>query len=306
MQFVLLARPRPMATIEDEEEIVPTSPTSGNPAESGNTDWARNNAHPGTDWCVPEPQEFHDVLNRAECLMVSRNLTCLRAQKWANMWGRVGLIGLSAKHPEDIRAYRDVIEELEMNRKRYTLFPRDAVDKRGSVSILLRETFRAMDPLCLPQILFARNRGLGGTLKVTHIKSYNEEEKTRSGITKKHWRLILMKGCASFMKSLEAFSEDHKFHIGSGHIYISGGARKPRETPAQKRRPRTDARRGGSENNNNNNANTAYDRDFPRQSRGFGGNREGRGGSSSGGFGRGHDEQGAGPARRAAASSWRS
>ena len=271
VQFVLLARRRDdgeddtqsMLEVSSESSQANTTRDERNGGQNGDgrgegqsskTDSNNNRARPGdvnnssptTAWMVPEPMIFHDVINRVECEMATRKLPCLKAQKWANLWGRVGLIGLSAKNPEDIKQFRDVIEGLEDPQRRYTIFPRDAVDKRGSISVLLRETFRAMDPLCLPQILFARNRGLGGSLKVTHIKSYKNGETTRAGLSKQHWRLVLLQGCASFMKSLENFEEDHKFHVGSGHVYISGGARRPRsERPRPRSTTSTGPPRGG-------------------------------------------------------------
>ena len=150
------------------------------------------------------------------------------------MWGRVGLVGLSARDPDHIRAYRNLVEQLEDDRYCFTIFPRDAADKRGSISILLQENFRAFNPMCLPGSLFSRNRGLTGALKVTHIKTYREEEKSRSGLSKKDWKLVLLQGCGSFMKSLEEFDEDHKFSIGCGFVFIRGGIRRPKtpKTPA--------------------------------------------------------------------------
>ena len=103
------------------------------------------------------------------------------------------------------------------------------MDKRRSVSILLLDNFRSLEPRLLPEILFARNKGLGGALKVTHVKTYGREETSRAGQSKKGWRLILLQGCANFMKSLESFEEDHKFTIGSSFVYIRGGVRRPRQ-----------------------------------------------------------------------------
>ena len=294
VQFVLLARKKTSAEREAQNPLEVSSDSStgdttpnGDEANDQHEQDANNNG--GTaerngnkergrpaGWMVPEPMIFHDVVNRVECEMAKRKLACLKAQKWANLWGRVGLLGLSAKNPDDIRQFREVIEGLADPRLRFTIFPRDAVDKRGSISVLLRETFRAMDPLCLPQILFARNRGLGGSLKVTHIKSYNNGEKTRAGVTKKHWRLILLQGCATFMKSLENFDEDHKFHVGSGHVYISGGARRTRSERQGTRPSNTTTGPNGGGNRGSGSGQHQHERAFPRLTSGSGGNRSSR------------------------------
>ena len=211
-------------------------------------------------------------------MMVSDGIACLRAQKWANLWGKVGLVGLSARNPDDIRQYRNVLEQLDDPHWRFTIFPRDAIDKRGSVSVVMRETFRAFNPLCLPEVLFHQNRGLKGSLKVTHVKTYTDAETTRAGASKKGWRLVLMQGCSTFMRSLEEYDEDHKFAVSSCHLYIRGGVRRPKTASSRERGPRgrsgtrgglsdtrTDRRRrssddGGAQRDHD----QTYDRNYPR------------------------------------------
>ena len=111
----------------------------------------------------------------------------------------------------------------------FTLFPKDAVENRGSISVLLRDTFKEYDPKCVPAALFLGNKGLRGSLRATHVKTYKLGDKTRGGVSKVGWRLLLLQGCPAFMKSLENFSEDDRFSLGSGFVYIRGGTRKPRK-----------------------------------------------------------------------------
>ena len=113
----------------------------------------------------------------------------------------------------------------------FTLFPKDAVENRGSISVLLRDGFKNFKPRCLPAAIFRRNRGLTGSLRATHTKTYGPNDKTRSGVSKNGWRLVLLQGCPQFMRSLEAYDEDEKFNLGSGFIFIRGGVRKPRSNP---------------------------------------------------------------------------
>ena len=246
LQFVLLARPKtnPSNDIPGPVPIVPDDST-GDPAMD--TAITTPASVPRTSWTIPDIMTFNDVINRAECRMVSERMPCLRAQKWINTWGRVGLVGLSARDPDLIRQYRNVVEQIHDPHQTYTIFPRDAADKRGSISVLLQDSFRAFDPMCLPGSLFTRNRGLKGALKVTHIKSYREDEKSRSGQSKRDWRLIVLQGCAVFMDSLEAYDEDHKFSIGSGHVFIKGGMRRSKSNRG--------GPSGGPNNNNNTNSN---------------------------------------------------
>ena len=202
VQFVVLARPR--------------TPTS----DDGN--------RPITDWIVPDTGEFHDLVHRAECHMIENNLQCFKARKWSNLWGKVGLLGLSPKNIQHLHDYRRVVESVPNEHHTFTLFPKDAVENRGSVSVILREQFRSFNPRCVPASLFSLNRGLRGALRVTHSKTYGANEKTRAGTSKAGWRLLLLQGCPEFMRSLEKYDEDERFFLGSGYVYIRGGVRKPR------------------------------------------------------------------------------
>ena len=96
---------------------------------------------------------------------------------------------LSPKHKEQMDDYRSVVEGLSSDKYDFTLFPKDAVQAGGSVSILLREQFCFYDPTCLPAALFRRNKGLRGALRVTHQKAYKDTDKTRAGQSKKGVRV---------------------------------------------------------------------------------------------------------------------
>lgn len=214
IQFVILARPR-------------ASPTDGSRAK----------------WTVPDPDVYRDLINRSECYMATNRLPCLKAVKWTNLWGKVGLVGLSAREAEHLEDYRTVIEALHDDNYQFTIFPREGVDKKGSISIVLTEQFRSFEPLCLPECLFLRNKCLKGALRVTHIKTYRDGDKTRAGRSKKGWRLVLLQGCQDFMRCLEDYDEDEQFQLGSGHVYIKGGVRRPR-TNTGRQRGRDNDRRG--------------------------------------------------------------
>ena len=210
VQFALLAKPRGDLSTSDAQSSAPSSPA--------------------TKWTIPEPKEFHSLVNRAEVFMYEKRLPCCRALKWANLWGKVGLLGLSARHPQDIDDFRAVVEGLATENFMFTIFPKEAIENRGSISVLLRENFKEITPTCLPAAIFRRNKGLKGALRSTHVKTYGKEDKTRNGVSKHGWRLILLQGCPIFMRSLEAYDEDERFALGSGFIYIRGGVRKPRRT----------------------------------------------------------------------------
>ena len=142
------------------------------------------------------------------------------------MWGKVGLIGLSPKSKELLTEYRRVVEQQVVGTTRFTIFPRDGLEKRGCVSVLLREYYRHFKIELLPKEILRRTKALRGGLKVTHYKIYKAGDRSRTGASKEGWRLVLLQGTPEFMESLEAFEEEHRFPVGSDRILIRGGTRK--------------------------------------------------------------------------------
>ena len=200
--------------------------------------------NPETDrsWTIPSPEVFEDLMARVECVSLESDVVCLRAYRWANLWGKVGLLGLSSSDLRDLKEYREMIENQMLGRTRFTLFPKDALERRGNLSVLLRANLRTFDLKWLPKAILLRSRMKGG-LKLTHVKYYREDDKTREGNSKKGWRLALLQGCPQFMDSLKKFDQEHRFPIGAGHIIIRGGADRPKGTVERGRGSRGGGRR---------------------------------------------------------------
>ena len=76
-----------------------------------------------TAWTIPDVADFHDLVNRADPHIVSEKLSCITVAKWSNLWGKVGLLGLSGKRQDLLEQHRDVIENLPTNKLRFTIFP---------------------------------------------------------------------------------------------------------------------------------------------------------------------------------------
>ena len=235
---------------------------------------------PATDksWTLPGVELFQELINRVYCVCLEFDLTCYRAHKWATMWGKVGLLGLSSANLKDMQEYREVIEDQEHNNTNFTIFPRDALEKRGNLTVLLRENLRTFNTDWLPKAILLRSRIRGG-LRLTHIKHYRPEDKTRDGVSKRGWRLALLQGCPQFMDELKKFDQDHRFPIGAGHIIIRGGSGRPKGTvervrgsrgggprQQQQHQGRRDdqGRQGrGQGNHGSDNNNNEYDREYP-------------------------------------------
>ena len=160
-------------------------------------------------------------------------MSCRLAYRWANLWGRVGLIGLSPTNKDHLNDYRHVIETQVLGETNFTIFPKDGLDKKGNLSVLLRENFRAYQIECLPRALFDQSRKLRGMLRVTHVRTYPDAARSRAGASKRGWRLLLLQGCEEFMESLKNYDTEYKFPVGSGHVMIRGGNDRPKPAPRE-------------------------------------------------------------------------
>ena len=182
-------------------------------------------------WTVPEPLLFHDLINRVHCQIQKSDLRCKSAYRWANMWGKVGLLGLSPANKDYLNEYRGVIEDQVLGEINFTIFPKEGLEKKGNLSVLLRENFRAYQVECLPRALFDQSRKLRGQLRVTHVRTYPDSARSRAGASKRGWRLLLLQGCDEFLDSLKHYDLEYKFPVGSGHVLIRGGSGRPKPTP---------------------------------------------------------------------------
>ena len=75
---------------------------------------------PGVDrhWTIPHPNVFHDLVNRVEGEITDERLLCGSACKWANLWGKVGLLGLDPKDQSLVNEYRSILENQFLGEKR--------------------------------------------------------------------------------------------------------------------------------------------------------------------------------------------
>ena len=200
-------------------------------------------------WAVPSPDLFRELANRVQVYCMEHDLACARAYRWGTLWGRVGLLGLASKSTDDINGFRRAVENQISGDTHFTLFPKDVIQRRGNLSVLLRDNFWSFDVDWLPRAILMRTRMKGG-LRNTHVKHYSESDYTRDGVSKAGWRLVLMQGCPELMKSLERYDHDHRFPVGAGHVIIRGGQGRPRGTIQRRERGSrggTEARREGQQ-----------------------------------------------------------
>ena len=227
--------------------------------------------NPETDntWTIPEPMVYSDLLNRVEGQIWEDRNPCSSAYRWANLWGKVGLLGLAPTNKEHINEYRRIIEQQELGCTRSSMVPKDALDSKGNVSVLLRLPFRSFKREWLASSILNRTRGLMGSLRVTHSKTYTHKDFTRNGTCKDGWRLFLLQGCPTFMDALSKYGHDYRFPLGCGHVLIRGGSGRPRgDTGPDGPRGRTRGR-GMSEPSNQEHRQSTQERQGRNRSRAF-------------------------------------
>ena len=218
-------------------------------------------------WSVPDTQLFHGLTNRLESRIMRDDLPCGAVLKWSNLWGKVGLLGLSVKNAALLSDFRNLVESQVKGSIRFSIYPRDALEKKGNVSVLLRETYRDFDIGVLAKTILRRTRKLKGGLRVTHVKEYGDKERSRAGASKAGWRLVLLQGTPDFMASLEQFEADHRFWVGSDRVIIRGGNRKPssnnNNNPGQGGRPRGSRSQQQHRSDGDRTRNKSYDHNYP-------------------------------------------
>jgi hypothetical protein len=178
-----------------------------------------------SDWEIPERKLFTEAVNGVECQLLTTGSELLSVLQWANNWGDIGLIGLSSRDLDKLKQFREYVDAFTVGENSFTLYPKDCLVQRYNITTLLREDLSTYDPLLIPRALFWRNKMLDGNLRVTHVKHFSAEEKTKDGQSKKDWKLLKLQGDEKFMRSIYPYHEKYRFQVGSSFIQIRGGLR---------------------------------------------------------------------------------
>ena len=205
----------------------------------------------GSEWMLPSPQQFHDLVNTMESEIVSQNLDIISVLKWANLWNDTGLIGLSTHDIDKLDSFRDFVYAQKKGGMTYSLIPKELVANKTTITTLLKYNFRDYDLAALPGGIFRRNLDLDGSIVVTKSRLFGAGDKTLKGESKEGWRYIELEADAAFMSALERYPESHRFSLGSDSIQIWGGRRKPEQGQAGRgRASRVGIRNQGGTNPN--------------------------------------------------------
>ena len=232
------------------------------------------------EWKIPPLETFFDVMGMVECELIAQNSPFLSALKWSSPWGKIGLIGLATKNLEKLQGFRNFLAKFHIHNFDFITVPRDLLDPKNIVTILLRENHRTFRADLIPVALLQRNNILKGRLRTLRVRHYNPDEISSNGASKRGWRTVVLEGDIDFMDSLAKTEDDHKFTLGAGFIYIKGGERKESTTSNSQtntRDPRSvlsgenglpiDGQRGGRQYRNDGKRNT-QDRERSTQNQG--------------------------------------
>ena len=160
-------------------------------------------------WEVPNIQDFHDLLVALECEMLDNDAPYRGVIKWNNLWGTVGVIGLSAKSIPKLKLFRDNLMNFRFQGRFFTSVLKESVAGTSGITVLLRSNLRGYDLNCLARALMRDNPRLKGSVQVHQSRKYGDRDKTRQGESKAGWRLVSLTASAGFLSSLEAFPDSH-------------------------------------------------------------------------------------------------
>ena len=178
------------------------------------------------EWDFFSKKKLEDLINTVECKNASDGNGLSAVFKFANMWGVIPLLGLYSFDLSLLHGYRYQIE-LFSDGYEYQTFPREALDKRLSLTMMLWQNLEGLKIPAIAPNLLDRNPGLEGGVKVARVKNFRAIDKDVRGESMLGARLAQLDGNETFLKSLEKFPRSHRFGLGVGSIIIRGGERAP-------------------------------------------------------------------------------
>ena len=147
--------------------------------------------------------------------------------KWNNLWGNVGVVGLTAKSVPKLKQFRDNLLNFRFRGRFFTSVLKESVAGNSGITVLLRNNLRGYNLGCFSCALMRDNPRLKGSVQVHQSQQFGDRDKTRQGESKAGWRLVSLTASASFLTSLEQFPDSHRFKLGSNKVQIRGGRRAP-------------------------------------------------------------------------------
>ena len=179
-----------------------------------------------SEWEFFPKKAMENLINNVEGRNASTGNGLSTAFKFANLWGEVPLLGLYATDISIMNGYRFQIE-LYSDGFEYQTFPREALDKRLALTIMMWQNLEGIRDEAIAQNLLDRNRELAGGIKVARVRLFRKDDLDSRGNSMLGARLVQLDGNETFLRSLERFPQSHRFGLGVGTVIIRGGDRAP-------------------------------------------------------------------------------
>ena len=164
------------------------------------------------NWIATEQDLFFDFMGLVESALLKSWRRCEAALDWYNTWGTIGLVGLHSSEEEEMLGLRTLITTKSLRGKEFNTYPKDTLTRSPDYTVILKRHQRTIDLGGLAERLVKSNRSLlQGSLIPTHIKMYSSKDVTRSGLSKKGWRPVVLKGDPKMVASLSKTEDSHLF-----------------------------------------------------------------------------------------------
>ena len=168
-------------------------------------------------WYIPPLTDFAEVVNQVQVRVLERGFRFLDVLVETSSWCGVGVLSLKATCPLRMQRWREQVTRVDWQGYEYNTFPKDTRDIQ--VSILLRAGLKNFKLKWIAHELKIRNP-LKGKMTIVCSKTYGPNDRSRVGISKDGWRLVIAKVDATFAESLKLLPFGYGFRVGASTVQI--------------------------------------------------------------------------------------
>ena len=184
----------------------------------------------GHRWEVPSQELARDFTNEVLNELFMSDNPAADAYEKTGKWGLFTVIYLSSLDQERMDNFRRAAASKIYLDNTFDMYPKDALQARTDISILLRSSMKTWNVEITPKVLFKRNTSLAGSLRVLSTFFFAASDFSNKGESKVDWRKINLAGDDQFLRCLQNHPESHPFLLGVDAVQIRGGLR-PQESP---------------------------------------------------------------------------
>ena len=177
------------------------------------------------EWQIFDRKTLEGLINSIESNNARAGNGLSDAFRYANMWGKVPVIGLYSSSLEMMNAYRHQIELYSKNDFVYQTFPRQVLNRRLALTMMLWQNLEGVETDAIAANLLDRNRRLTGGVRVAKCKTFKVSDLDTRGQSMLGARLVQLDTDETFLRSLSKFPKSYRFGLGVGTVIIRGGDR---------------------------------------------------------------------------------